>query len=116
MEVRCIGFIPPVVGVEGEFNTLRLGGVLFKALNPGDEVFLLDERKKIVFGKAVVTKLDNGPINEMCAMHGHMNHTQLALDPAHSAEGLYKVVQKIYGPHIVQPHKNATVVYLKRTE
>jgi len=116
MEVRCIGFVPPMVGMDGEFNTFRMGGVLFRALNPGDEVFLLDEKKKVVFGRAVVTELDNGPLMEMCVIHGERNHTQLSQDNSLAPIGILQVMQKIYGPHIATPKRNSTVIYLRRLE
>lgn len=116
MEVHVVGFIPPVVGVDGKFNTFRIGSAMFKRLTVGDEVFLMDEKKKIVFGKAVVTDLDNGSLGEMCVQHAHANHTQLTTGEFGSAERLFKFIQKIYGPHIAKVGKKATVIYLRRTE
>ena len=116
MEVRCIGFVPPMEGMEGEFNTFRMGGTLFRALKPGDVVFLLDEKKKVVFGRAEVVELDNGPLMEMCILHGARNHTQLSADKSQASIGILQVMQKIYGPHIAQPSRNATVIYLRRLE
>lgn len=117
MDVPVIGFIPPVVGVEGEFNTFRLGSSLYKRLKEGDVVFLMDEKNKSVFGRAEVTSLDNGPLGELCLVHAHKNHTELAqADSNDSPERLFKLLQKIYGPHIATPAKKSTVIYLRRLE
>lgn len=116
MEVRVIGFIPPVVGVEGEFNTFRIGGFYEKRLSPGETVYLLNEKEKMIFGKAVVEKIDCGKLHEMCAIHGHLNHTELANDPTNAPERLFATLKKIHGPHIALPTKKTTVIFLRRIE
>jgi hypothetical protein len=116
MKMRVIGFIPPVVGVEEEFNTFRLGSFYIKHLSPGDEVLLLNEKDKLVFGRAVVEKIEAGALSELCLLHAHTNHTQLADEATAAPERLFALLQKIYGPHIVSPSKKATVIFLKRTE
>lgn len=116
MEMRVIGFIPPVVGVEDEFNTFRLGGFYTKHLSPGDEVLLLNEKEKMVFGRARVEKIDTGGLGEMCLLHAHKNHTELANDPTDAPGRLHETLRKIYGPHIATLTKKTTVVFLKRLE
>ncbi|MDT4817828.1 hypothetical protein FQZ97_509120 [compost metagenome] len=118
MEVPVIGFIPPVVGIEKEFNTFRLGVAFCKRIKPGDEVFLMDEKRRTVIGRAEVTKMDNGGLGEMCLVHAANNHTEVdnpeGADGAH--ERLFAYIQKIYGPHIATPQKKATVIYMRRIE
>lgn len=109
-----IGFIPPIVGVDNEFNTFRLGK-RYAALSVGADVFLLDERRKIVFGKAQVLDVAVGPLSALCAVYASENHTQIGQEGDH-AENLYQILQRIYGPHIVAPHKIATCIKLKRLE
>jgi hypothetical protein len=116
MEVRCLGFIPPVVGVEKDFNTFRLGSTLYKALEPGMNVYLLDTKKLIVFGSAVVRRIYNGPLWEMCLDHGANNHTELGKDDIDFQESMFKTMQKMFGPQIALPTKNCTVIYLSRLE
>lgn len=116
MDTRVIGFIPPIVGVSSEFNTFRLGSFYTKNLSPGDVVYLLNEKEKMVFGKAQVTSIDAGTLAEMCAIHAHKNHTELGQDPNTSPERLFRLLQKIYGPHIAVPSKKCCVVYLRRLE
>ena len=114
MEIRVIGFIPPIIGTEDEFNTFRIGEKLAKTLKVGEEVFLMDEKEKLVFGKARVEAIEVGKLGEMCLIHAHKNHTELAKDPNTASERLFKTIQRIYGPHIAEPHKKTTVLYLKR--
>jgi hypothetical protein len=115
-ETAVISFIPPIEGIDGSFNTFRIGSGYFKRLNEGEEVFLMNEKTKTVFGKAVVEKLDNGPMGEMCMIHAHKNHTELNNNDGLSHERLFGLLQKIYGPHIALPVKKVTVIYLRRTE
>lgn len=101
MGTRVVGFIPPVVGTEGEFNTFRIGGFYAKNLSEGEEVFLLNEKDKMVFG----------------AIHGDKNHTELeTAEDGRSAERLFHLLQKIHGPHIALPCKKTTVIYMRRLE
>lgn len=116
MDTRVVGFIPPIIGVDELFNTFRLGGFYTKNLKVGEEVFLLNEKEKLVFGKARVESLETGPLGEMCLIHGHANHTELANDPIAAPERLFKTIQKIYGPHIAKPNKKTTILYLRRIE
>lgn len=116
MENRVVGFIPPVVGIEDEFNTFRLGGFYAKHLSPGDEVLLLNEKEKMVFGRARVEKVEVGGLGEMLLIHAHKNHTELANDPNTAPERLHDTIRKIYGPQIATLTKKTTVIYLKRIE
>ena len=116
MDTVCIGFIPPVVGVEGEFNTFRLGKRYAKELSPGQTVYLLDEKKKIVFGSAEVISVDSGALMEMCALHAHRNHSELGKDANYAAANLYETLTRIYGPQMVRPTRTASVVFLRRIE
>lgn len=117
MEMQVIGFVPPVEGVEGNFNTFRLGGTLAKALVEGQEVLLMDMKRHVVFGRAKVTEVYVGPLREMCAKHAFMNHRELArADDADAADRLFAYLQKLFGPHIATDNKRTSVVYLKRIE
>lgn len=113
METPVIGFIPPLIGVSADFNTFRLGRK-YASLAIGVEVFLMDEKRKVVFGKATVLDVSVGPLSALCAVYASENHTELDKDDGNHAERLYQTLTKIYGPHIVQPNKTATVVKLRR--
>lgn len=114
MHVHVLGFRPPIDGVEQAFNTFRLGLKLRKTLPVGSVVFLMDERQKVIFGRAEVVQVETGPLLAMCEQHGHANHSELGNDPAQAAASLFHTMQKIYGPHIATGVKKATVVYLRR--
>lgn len=117
VSTMTVGFIPPVVGVDGVFNTFRLGSFYSKNLKIGEHVFLLDEKTKRVFGKAEVTEIITGKLKEMCELHGQNNHTELVKeDRSNSAESLMLLLRKIYGPHIATDNKGSTVIYMKRIE
>lgn len=116
MEVQAIGFIPPVEGVEAHFNTFRLGGTLAKALSVGQEVFLLNEKTKVVFGRAEVVSVHLGRLRDMCREHAHRNHRELLNDQEGAEERLFAYIYKLFGPRIVDDNKRCTVVYLKRME
>lgn len=113
MNATVIGFIPPIVGVEGIFNTFRMGK-RYARLASGEEVFLMDEKNKVIFGRAVVLDIAIGPVSLMCSVYAEENHTELGAKDAESSQRLYKLLEKIYGPHIVKPNRTVTVIKLKR--
>ena len=115
MQVQLIGFRPPIVGLENEFNTIRLGQTLAKRLKAGELVLLMCEKDKIAFGRATVVDIVTGELKQLCLLHGRFNHTELGRDdPEHSPDRLFAFIQKIYGPHIATEHKKSCVIYLRR--
>ncbi|MFK3741027.1 hypothetical protein [Massilia sp. TN1-12] len=117
MQVQVFGFIPPIAGVDDEFNTFRLGHTMLKRVAPGDEVFLMDEKTKIVFGRARVESVEGGTLGEQCLLHADKNHREVGSDaPETAPERLFAYMQKIYGPHIAKHNKRSCVIYLKRLE
>lgn len=117
MQHHIIDFYPPIVGLENEFNTVRLGIAWSKRLNIGDEVYLSDNKERKVIGKAVVTDIQKGKLQEICEIHAANNHInkefQESADYSASLK-LMNVIQKFYGPHVALPTKMATVIYLRR--
>jgi len=116
MEIQTIGFVPPVEGVEDYFNTFRLGGTLGKKLKVGQQVLLLDEKSKVVFGRARVCAIGVGKLRDMCRDHAALNHRELNNSAEGAADRLFSYLQKLFGPHIVNDNKLCTVIYLKRLE
>ncbi|HIE0187941.1 hypothetical protein J560_0799 [Acinetobacter baumannii 855125] len=50
-------------------------------------------------------------------LHAHNNHSELEQEDGRSAERLYKTMQKMYGPQVLNsPRKKATVIYLRKIE
>lgn len=116
MNHYIIEFYPPIIGLEDEFNTVRVGLGWAKRLKVGDEVYISDNKEKRVIGKAVVTMLETGSLEDICFTHSKTNHTQLkAPADADTSKDLLNIVRKFYGPHIAQLTKKATVIYLRRT-
>lgn len=74
----------------------------------------MDEKRKVVFGRAIVLDVSVGPLSALCAVYAPENHTELDKNDGEHAERLYRTLERIYGPHIVAPHKTATVVKLQR--
>lgn len=116
LHVQVLDFIPPINGVDGEFNTFRLGHTMLKKLKVGDEVFLMDGKAKVVFGRARVEAIEAGTLGEQCLVHAHHNHSELANAPETAPERLFAYIQKIYGPHIATHNKRSCVINLKRLE
>ena len=115
--MRTVDFIPPLQGLEGYFNTFRLGGFYFKHLSAGETVALCDSKAKLIFGRAIVEAVVQGPLSQMLTEHAHMNHTQLANDEAvNASESLMLVIRRLYGPHIATESKKTTVIYLRRID
>jgi len=116
MHNRVIGFYPPVLGTEEEFNTFRLGGFYTKHLSPGEEVFLLNEKEKLIFGRARVQRIETGKLAEMIQAHAADNHAVLDGERELAPDRLMAILTKFYGPHIATPTKKTTVVYMRRIE
>jgi hypothetical protein len=109
-----LGFVPPLIGLDGSFNTIRLGLAYKKRLTVGDVVFLLDEKGRKVFGEAEVTSVDSATLGEICLLHAEANHMELENKDGQQSARLFAYLQKIYGPHIATTTRTATVVYLRR--
>lgn len=116
MEIAVIGFVPPVSGVDTEFNTFRLGQKYSKTLTPGQEVFLMDEKNKVVFGRAEVLRIETGKLGELCLEHAEANHRELGSTEPGAPERLFHYLQKLFGPHIATVSKKSCVIYMRRIE
>lgn len=128
MEHYVLDFIPPITGIQLNYNTIRLGVAWSKKLQKDDKVFIMDNKAKKIIGMAMVNEIFVGPLEEICRLHGHWNHTQLPeidwtkpnsslpqpVASSESAEAMMRTIQKIYGPHIAVPTKKATAIYLSR--
>lgn len=112
-----IDFIPPLEGMGGDFNTIRIGLAWAKRLNVGDKVFILNNKERFIIGEALVTAIHTGTLEELCAIHATENHINIACQESEDSNAclrLMNVVTKMYGPHIATPTKKATVIALRR--
>ncbi|MFW6855275.1 hypothetical protein ACODYM_28710 [Burkholderia gladioli] len=116
-ETVVLSFKPPFEGLDGEFNTFRPGLAMAKRLAAGHGVFLMDSKRQVVFGTALVTRLEQGPLQQLCDGHAAFNHSQLSNPDKDGASArLMQIVTKLYGPHIASPTRPSVAIYLKRIE
>lgn len=108
-----IDFAPPMTGLEGSFNTVRLGGTWAKRLSGGERVLLVDKPHSLVIGIAVVEQVVVGKLNEIAPMHAAHNHNQKSLGSEGATERLIAGMKKRYGPHKVLDHSRVTFIYLR---
>lgn len=109
-----IEFSPPMSGIEGVFNTVRLGGKYGKLLAPGDTVMLIDRKLSKVIGTAEVIAVEVGKLSEMAALHAAQNHNQKGLDESGAPRRLIDNMIRRYGPHKCGENSRVTVIYLRR--
>lgn len=109
--IHYVEFVPPVCGIEGSFNTFRLGLAYSKRLLVGDRVFLADTKAKAVIAEAAVEYLHVGPLEDMLQRHAFMNHA-VRYEADNHSQKLYDILMKFYGPHIVTLKKKTTVIGL----
>lgn len=111
-----IEFSPPMMGIEGHFNTVRLGTKWSKCLNVGDRVLLVDKRKSEVMKSATVEAVAVGKLGEMAQLHAAQNHNQRGLDATGAPRRLIDNMIKRYGPNMCDENKRVTVIYLRAGE
>ena len=111
-----IDFLPPVIGVDSEFNTFRLGMKWYSLVQPGDKVIVTASKQRIALGLAEITYTDRGDLAAMLQTHASKNHTQLTTDPNDAPEALYGVLLRCYGPQMVNLGKKTTVIGLRMLE
>lgn len=100
-------------GLEGSFNTFRLGVRYSRMIKPGDKVLLTDKSKMVCFGRAVVKKVTVGKLRDMANLYAHDNHNQRDVTAEEAPDRLIAAMTKRYGPHLINENKLVTVVYLK---
>lgn len=113
----ALDFAPPFVGLDRKiFNTIRLGTAWSKRLKPKDEVYIQSSKDKLITSKATVESVEVGTVGELLLLHAQYNHNEIESEDGLAAERLYKFMLKLYGPHIVNLQKKATVIYLRKHE
>lgn len=114
LPIYVLDFQPPFSGVDGSFNTFRLGASWSKRLLEGDVVLLVDTKTRQVFGRAKVLTIGVGPLLEMLDRHAAMNHSQLGKGRKEASDDLHRRILKRYGPRIATDNKATSVIYLRR--
>jgi len=109
-----LGFQPKIVGMEGVFNTIRPGKAWCERLNAGDTVGLLNVKSGELIGRCEVEGVDSGFIDDMLTTHAHNNHLMLECEKGDAAAMLRAILQRLYGPQIINDNSTVTVIYLRR--
>lgn len=111
----AIPFRRPLIGLEGVFNTFRLGAAwATKYVAIDMQVALWDSQDNQKIGVALVRGIDLGPYDEVAAKYAHLNHTQLALRPEDAPDALFKVMQRSYGTTFMTRNRVCSVISLRR--
>jgi hypothetical protein len=113
LPIPAIEFYPPMQGLDGRFNTFRLGLAWSKRVSKGDYVLLLDNKTKVAFARARVTGVHTGTLCEMAKLYAHLNHNQRH-DPSNARQNIVTALMKRYGPQMVTVDKKVTVIDLRR--
>lgn len=111
-----IDFAPPILNIDNDFNTVRLGVKWSRILKPGDIVLLVNKPKSEVMCKAVVRRISVGKLKDLAPIHAVHNHNQKGLDPSCAPERLIAGMIKRYGPHKCDVDKKITVIDLRKLE
>lgn len=100
-------------GLEGRFNTFRLGVAWFNRLTPGVVVGMANAKDDAIFGKARVIEVIHGPYEEMIDKHAYKNHLLVGLEPEDAAAKMKEIIPKSYGPLVVARASVLSVIYLQ---
>ena len=110
---NVIKFSYPRRGLDGHFNTFRLGAKLSQSLAPGDEVDLVDARTAKVLKRATVTSVHTGQLESMAPQHAHLSHNWKNHPEDSRATTLMESFVRRYPPGRARRDSIVTVVYLK---
>ncbi|KJZ17361.1 hypothetical protein TW86_03635 [Halomonas sp. S2151] len=114
--IPCVGFMPPMVGLERQFNTLRVGKGWYERLEVGDRVALVNTKSSEIEGYAEVKHLYHGAYREMIDKHAIYNHTAFERGPGQSAQDYVDGVLKKANGHFLSENSTLTAIYLRRLE
>ncbi|MGY2462316.1 hypothetical protein [Vreelandella sulfidaeris] len=114
--IPSVGFMPPIVGLERQFNTLRVGKGWYERLKVGDKVAMVNTKTAEIEGYAEVTRLHHGVYGEMLERHAAFNHCAPFRDTNQSAvDYVGHIMQKAHG-HFLSENSTLTAIYLRRLE
>ena len=113
--IPALGFAPPLLGLDGAFNTIRLGEAWFcRLLNHKGAVALVNTKTMEVIGLAKVRSVATDKLKTVLSNHAAANHLMLEEDAETAPDKLFHYILKNYGPHLVSHERKATVIYLER--
>jgi hypothetical protein len=112
-------FRPPLLGLEGNFNTFRIGAAWAHRVAPGVIVGLGDRANgDRIFGKAIVRKVFYGDYETMCRKYAKDNHmlVESKMTRKAAAEKMAKIMRNAYGKIVVENAEDISVIYMERLQ
>ena len=116
MEKYVLDFAPPIIGMDGVFNTFRLGAAWVKRVEGGEVILLVNKARSLVIGRAKVVDIEVGTLTDMAQKHAYRNHNHREYEQTVAAERLIQSMIKRYGPHKCNENSKVTVMYLEIIE
>lgn len=118
---ECAGYRPHLTfrdetGLDGLFNTVRLGKAWHDRVTPGALVTLWHSKEDREIGVARVVDRLIGRYCDIAPDHAHRNHTQLHLEREGAEQRLMKVLTGSYGTTFMKPERMVSVIYLQRED
>lgn len=115
----CSKFLPILnfrsgKGMEGRFNTFRLGLAWANRLKIDDVVAL--QAGTVIVGTARVTRVEAGEKSSVALCYADQNHNLLdaGLTPSEAGEQMLKNLRRSYGKLIYEAQQSASVIFLER--
>jgi hypothetical protein len=116
-------FIPPLVGFEGRFSTIRVSAVWsdrMNALPPGNRIVGLGNvKRRERFGSARVVDVASGRYGDLIQKFAHTNHLMIAqgLTGEAARKELNAVCRQMYGPNMLpNEDRQCTVIFCERIQ
>lgn len=110
-----LSFGYPRRGLDGQFNTFRLGASWATKVAPGDVVELVDARSKRPLKLATVVSVTTGQLDQMAKLHAHSTHNWKNHPEDERPGLLIASMTKRYPPGRVKDHSVVSVIYLQET-
>lgn len=108
-----LGFMPPHVGLDDRFNTIRIGDTWTKRVVPGKTIVaLVDTKTNEVIGYARVIRVHTGVYDEMLRKHALFNHNMKGVQE-NPVEYIGSILHKAFG-HFIKDDSKLTALYLER--
>lgn len=108
-----IKFSYPRRGLEGLFNTIRLGSKWLQQCPPGTEVELVDARTGKLLKRARVLGVITGALNALAPAHARWAHNWKDSPEAERSDLLIASMKRRYPPGRVTDTSVCSVIYLK---
>lgn len=109
----ALAFGYPRRGLEGRFNTFRLGKTWAARAIPGATVELIDSRSKKLLKHARVLTVVQGTLIEMAQLHAREAHNWKGYPEAERPALLVASMKKRYPPGRATDDSVVTVIYLE---